>query len=108
MNAERASALQEQAWALRAEGKLNEALAAAQEALRLIEDVCGPQSPDAANLLNDLAEIEIDRQHLPLALQLAERARAIEDVLGANFRGPLAAQIQARTLTVLGAIRRAQ
>jgi tetratricopeptide (TPR) repeat protein len=102
MSIERAIALQEEAWALQAEGKLEEALTACQEALRLAEDSEGPTSPDVANLLNDLAEIENGRQNFRGALALAERARAIEDGWGDRFTGEIAARIRGKTLELVG------
>ena len=138
MNTGRAIELQEQAWSLQAEGKLEEALLACRQALRIMEEAEGPDSPDVANLLNDLAEIEEQRQNFAAALALAGRARAIEDVLGRprpdgrgwkwrpspapeggghvisenapgdRFAGETAARIRARTLALLGTIRRVQ
>ena len=62
MSTERAIELQEEAWALQAKGRLVEASRVCREALRLVEAADGPESPDAANLLNNLSEIESDRQ----------------------------------------------
>jgi tetratricopeptide (TPR) repeat protein len=107
LTVQRAIELQEQSWSLQAEGKLDESACACREALRLMESE-GAESPDVANLLNDLAEIEQERQHLAEALALAERARAIEDALGQRFSGEDAARIRARTLAIAGAIRRIQ
>ena len=61
-------------------------------------------SPDAANLLNDLAGIESERQNFPEALALAERAQSIEDRLGIGFAGEGAAQIRSRTMGLIGEI----
>jgi tetratricopeptide (TPR) repeat protein len=105
MSVERAITLQEQAWSLQVSGKNDEAFVVCQEALRLIEESEGPDSPDAANLLNDLAEIEQDRQHFPAALALAERARAVEDSLDDGFSGDTAAHVRGKTLELLGLIR---
>ena len=60
--------LQEQAWNLQAEGKLEEAATAVRKALLLLEESGEANSPDAANLLNDLAEIESERQSFQDAL----------------------------------------
>jgi tetratricopeptide (TPR) repeat protein len=65
-------------------------------------------APDVANLLNDLAEIERERQNLVDALALAERARSIEDTLGERFTGEAAARVRARTLALAGAVCRIQ
>ena len=53
-----------------------------RKALLLLEESGEANSPDAANLLNDLAEIENERQSFQDALVLAERAHSIEDQLG--------------------------
>jgi len=108
MTIERAIELQEQSWNLQADGKLEEASFACREALQLMEGAEGTDSPDVANLLNDLAEIEQERENFADALALAERARSIEDVLGKRFTGETASQIRIRTLAIAGAIRRIQ
>ena len=96
--------LQERAWNLQAEGKLDEAAAVARKALLLLEESGEENSPDAANLLNDLAEIESERQNFQDALVLAERAHSIEDQLGGSFAGEGAAQIRPRTMGLIGEI----
>jgi len=106
MSLERVIELQEQSWNLEAEGKLDEACHACREALRLMELADGVASPDVANLLNDLAEIEQERQNFAEALALAERAGLIEDALGERFTGEEASRIRARTLSISGEIRR--
>jgi tetratricopeptide (TPR) repeat protein len=103
-NAEFAVELQEQAWSLQAEGKLEEAAAAVGKALLLLEESGEANSPDAANLLNDLAEIENERQNFQDALVLAQRADSIEEQLGDFFAGEEAAQIRARTMGLIGEI----
>ncbi|MGC2323563.1 MAG: tetratricopeptide repeat protein [Terriglobales bacterium] len=108
MTVERAIELQEQSWALGAEGKLDEAADAGREALRLMELAEGADSPDVANLLNDLAEIEQQRQNFAEALALAERAISIEQALGERFSGEDATRIRARTLAIAGELRRIQ
>jgi tetratricopeptide (TPR) repeat protein len=104
MSTEQAVALQEQAWNLQAEGKLDEAASAVRKALLLLEESGEAGSPDAANLLNDLAEIESERQSFQDALMLAERAHSIEDQVGDGFAGEGAAQIRARTMGLIGEI----
>jgi tetratricopeptide (TPR) repeat protein len=101
---ERAVELQEQAWSLQAEGKLDEAASAVRKALLLLEESGEADSPDVANLLNDLAEIENERQNFQDALGLAERAHSVEDKLGDRFAGEDAAQIRARTMGLIGEI----
>jgi tetratricopeptide (TPR) repeat protein len=103
-NGELAAELQEQGWSLQAEGKLEQAAAAVGKALLLLEESDEANSPDAANLLNDLAEIESERQNFQDALVLAERAHSIEDQLGDGFAGEGAAQIRARTMGLIGEI----
>ena len=96
--------LQEQAWNLQAEGKLGQAATACGKALLLLQESGAADSPDAANLLNDLAEIESERQNFQEALVLTERAQSIEDRLGNGFAGEGAAQIRARTMGLIGEI----
>jgi tetratricopeptide (TPR) repeat protein len=105
-NGELAVELQEQAWSLQAEGKLEEAAATVGKALLLLEESGEANSPDAVNLVNDLAEIENERQNFQHALVLAERAHSIEDQLGDSFAGEDAVQIRARTLGLIGEISR--
>lgn len=108
MSLERAVELQSRAWRLQTEGKLDDAFSACSEALRLTEQSEGSESPDAANLLNDLAEIERDRQKFPAALISAERALAIEKAQANLFIGETAARIRLKTLALLGELRRVQ
>jgi tetratricopeptide (TPR) repeat protein len=122
MNIEHALELQEHSWTLHAEGKLDDAAAACREALRLIEEAEAAAadestSLDVANVLNELAQIEQDRQDLASALTIAERARTIERAgagagAGAEdddrFADELAARIHLRTLALAGGIRRVQ
>ena len=104
MNTESAVELQEQAWNLQAEGKLEEAAAACEKAIELLDASGDQDSPDAANLLNDLAEIQMQRQNFHTALSLAERAHTIEDTLGDRFAGESAARVRYRTLQLIGEI----
>lgn len=106
MNLESAVELQERAWSLQAEGKLDEAAIACGEALRLLEEAGERESPDAANLLNDLADIENERQNFKTALVLAESAQAIEQSLGDQFMGEAAARVRACTMGLIGEIHR--
>jgi tetratricopeptide (TPR) repeat protein len=108
VNVERAIELQEQSWNLQAEGRLEEACCACLEALEFMESAEGADSPDVANLLNDLAEIERERENLAEALALVERAGSIENVLGECFSGNDAARIRIRTLSIAGDILRIQ
>jgi tetratricopeptide (TPR) repeat protein len=108
MASERAAVLQERAWELQAEGELDKAAAACLKALRGLDSAGESDSPDAANLLNDLAEVEGERQNPGAALSWALRAQDIENRLGNQFRGELAAQIRARTLKLIGEALRVQ
>jgi len=103
---ERAVELQGRAWELQAEGRLEEARRACEESLRLVEESEGTNSPDAANLLNDLTEIETEQQNFVAAIALVERARAITNTLDERFTGPDAARVRLKTLEQLGALRR--
>jgi len=106
MSTERVIELQEQSWRLQADGRLDEASSLCREALHLIEECEGPSSPDVANVLNDLAEIELERQHFTAVLALTERARSIEDALGDDTATEAAARIRMRTLTLAAEVRR--
>jgi tetratricopeptide (TPR) repeat protein len=99
---EHAVELQEIAWALQSDGRLDEAFIACSEALALIESTEGSVSPDAANLLNDLADIERERQRYEAALTFAQKAHSIEAALGDRFTGDTAARIRMATLSSLG------
>jgi tetratricopeptide (TPR) repeat protein len=106
VNTEDIVELQGQAWSLQAEGKLSDAAEACQRALRLLAQAGDDNTPDAANLLNDLAEIECDRQNFKTALEIVQRAYEIENVLGHQLTGDIAAQLRSRTLGMIGQIHR--
>ncbi len=108
MSVDRAVELQQRSWTLQSEGRFDEARLVCREAIDLLMETEGPDSPDVANLLNDLAEIEQDGQRLSDALATAELARSIEEKLGGRFTGETAARVRGRTLAVAGAIRRVQ
>jgi tetratricopeptide (TPR) repeat protein len=98
--------LQLKGWGLHAQGNLDEARRCCRDALRLVEHAEGEHSPDVSNLLNDLAEIESDRQEYKVALELATRARAIHARLGAAFSGDDAVRVRIRTCSLMGELRR--
>lgn len=98
--------LQLKAWGLHAQGNLDEARRYCRHALQLIEHAEGEHSPDVSNLLNDLAEIESDRQDYKVALELATRARAIHTRLGAAFSGDDAVRVRIKTCSLMGELRR--
>ncbi len=108
MTIDRALELQARAWTLQAEGNLEDAFAACHEALLLTEQCEGSDSADVANLLNDLAEIECDRQKFQAALTYSERALAIEKAYFNRYTGEMAARIRLKTLALLGQLRRLQ
>jgi tetratricopeptide (TPR) repeat protein len=94
--------LQERAWQLQAGGRLDEALDVACRALQAVERTDGPESVDAANLLNDLAEIETERRNFSAALDLAQRARTIERTREHRFKTEVRSRICLKTLELLG------
>src|SRR5713101_1248386 len=63
--------------ALREDGQLTEAATLAQHALLYFERASGPDHPDVANLLNNLAGICADQGDYTEAARLAHRAVAI-------------------------------
>jgi tetratricopeptide (TPR) repeat protein len=106
MTIERTTELQEQAWALQADGKLSDALAACSEAVDLVKQSEGSESPDLANLLNDLADIQFEQQDYSAALASAELARDIELRMPNSWTGETLATIRLKTQLSLGEIRR--
>ncbi len=101
MTAKRAVALQRRRKA-GAGAKPEKAYRTSRKALRLRERDCGGSSPELADLLNDLAEIELERQKFAEALAFAERAQSIERASGTTVRTRM------KTLALAGAIRRIQ
>ncbi|MFO0934235.1 MAG: CHAT domain-containing tetratricopeptide repeat protein [Planctomycetota bacterium] len=80
---QRAGVLDDQAQALRVQGKPAEAIAAARQSLAIREEALGPDHPDVATSLNALAELLYERANSAEARPLLERALAIrERVLG--------------------------
>jgi tetratricopeptide (TPR) repeat protein len=104
MNTDEISDLQDQAWQLLAEGRLDEAGSACREALRLAEAE-EQSSADVANLLTDIAEIERDRQNFHEAADLCERALGILNALTETPGDEDAGHMRCRTLQLLGAVR---
>jgi tetratricopeptide (TPR) repeat protein len=102
---EDASSLQGRAWELQAEGRLDEAYALTVSALDSIEREGNACSLDAANLLNELADLEVARQRFDAALTLAHRAYGIETALHPAAEHTAAA-ICGSTLTQLGELHR--
>lgn len=105
-NLARAVELQEQSWTLSAQGRLDEAYEACSEALHLVEMSEAAESPDAANLLNELAELQCERGQFGAALALAHRARVIAEALGARCAAPDVVRIRLRTAALLGELQR--
>jgi tetratricopeptide (TPR) repeat protein len=106
MTIERAIELQERAWALQSEGKLSEALAACGEAVNIARQSEGPDSPDLANLLNDLAEIQIELQDYAGALSSAQMAHDTQQRSLDSWTGETLMSIRLKTQLLLGNIRR--
>ena len=98
----RAVELQARSWQLHAAGQLDEALAKGREALQIVGTIEGPASADAANLLNDLAEIECDRQQFQTGLGLVDQARQAD----MSEDDPTCVLIRIRTLTLGGTLSR--
>jgi tetratricopeptide (TPR) repeat protein len=106
MTIEQAIAMQEKALKLLGRGKLGEARDLIAKALEIFELIEGKNTPDVANLLNDLADLEDKLGHLDVALKLAERSLAITTALGRKFTGVDAAIIRARANTIMGTVHR--
>lgn len=106
MSLERVAELQQRSWELQSVGRLTEACVLGAEALRLVEESEGPESPDTANLLNELAELETERGAHATALALAQRARSIMAALGTGSSGEEATRIRMKTCAVLGELLR--
>jgi tetratricopeptide (TPR) repeat protein len=108
MNTTRAMELQESAWACHSRGELDQARDLTLEALRLVQTVEGPASHDAANLLNELAELELDRADLGGAWAFARQAHEVEVGWRDAPSSDDATRIRVKTSSVLGSIRQAQ
>ena len=106
MTIENAIKLQDTGWTLVHKGKIADGLKQIEEALRLFELIEGSESPDVANLLNDIAEIENNLERFKLAITHATRSMEITDKLGRKFTGEDAARIRARSRTILGTVHR--
>ena len=98
--------LQEKAWALQDAGALDEAADVCTRALRLIERTEGPDSADAANLLNDLSAIEYERLKLHYALQRAQSAKRISDQWNCLTNDTTLTRIRGKTLELIGNLHR--
>ena len=77
VSVEEACQLHERAVALREHGQHTEAATCARRALTFVEHACGPDYPDVANILNNLAGICADQGDYAEAARLAQRAVAI-------------------------------
>ncbi len=108
MSLERVIELQERAWELEQHGELDQAFVIAREALGLLEQLEGGDSPDVANLLNDLVAIEQARQNFDAALVLAERARHIERGWDGSSPDESELRIRLKTESLLGELQRAR
>ncbi len=106
MTIEHAIELQDKGWTLVHKGKIADGLTQIEEALRFFELIEGEDSPDVANLLNDVAEIENSLERFKLAIAHATRSMEITAKLGRKFNGEDAARIRARSRTILGTVHR--
>jgi tetratricopeptide (TPR) repeat protein len=106
MTLKHAAELQRTAWQLQSEGALDAAAQACMQALAVAEAAAGPACLDVVNLLNDLADIESERQRFSVALALAQRAQATLERSGQAAAGPQSARIAIKTRTLLGTLRR--
>ncbi len=109
---ERVGALQDWAWALQAEGRLEEALDGCTRAFALLAGAGLADTPDAANILADAADVERDLGRVHDALAHAERARSIvaprveTPLRGSRRRDVEADRLLIRVLTCCGTLRR--
>src|SRR5262245_42007600 len=102
---EDACQLHERAVALREQGQHAEAAACARHALAAFERECGPDHPDVANILNNLAGICEDQGDYAEAARLAERAVAIMELLSGS---PDLDLLRVQSLRTLAGVTRAQ
>jgi len=82
---EEACRLHDLAVSLRAQGQYVEALATAQQALAVFEREVGPDHPDVANVLNNLAGIHQDQGAYAEAERLYRRSGEMLDALTASL-----------------------
>ena len=66
--------LHEMAVSCRAEGKLDRAESLALRSLKIFQKACGPNHPDIANVLNNLAGVYQDRSEHKQAVKLYQRS----------------------------------
>jgi tetratricopeptide (TPR) repeat protein len=108
---ERVGALQDWAWALQADGRLEEAHVACMKAFALLAGAGLGDTPDAANILADAADVQRDRGYVRDALAHAQRARSIvapwaETPPRASRHDVDADRLLRRVLTCCGTLRR--
>src|SRR5215510_785361 len=82
---EEACRLHDLAVSFRAQGQYAEALASSQQALAVFEREVGPDHPDVANVLNNLAGIHQDQGEYTEAERLYRRSGEILDTLPASL-----------------------
>jgi tetratricopeptide (TPR) repeat protein len=98
--------LHDRALALQTEIELDEAEDCCRRSLALFEQIDGPESPDAANVLNTLASICAQGGRYAEAEGHAQQAERIMERLGARVEGSEAEQIRVESLTLLGTVAR--
>jgi tetratricopeptide (TPR) repeat protein len=97
---------QARAWALQAEGRVDEAYDALCAAIDTAASTDGPVTPDVANLRNELAQLEYERERFEEALVHCNTALDIEAAAPAEFSGSIGTTIRLATHNLLGELHR--
>lgn len=106
MSDEQIAVLQQRSWELQDQGRLAEAAEAGAAALHLVETTGGGDSLDAANLLNELSELQLELGDLAAAVKLARRAQSITARAVADWPAEDAARIRLKSCALLGELLR--
>src|SRR5690349_16464066 len=104
MSMDIALALQQEAERLIEENRPAEAALRLREAIARFEEAEGPDSPDVANLSNQLAQLLVQLGRHDEAEAAAARALAIIEPLLDRFEGPEGEQVRIESLTILGTV----
>src|SRR4051812_42422490 len=105
-NIETALNLHEQSQSALAQGNLSEAERLCVASLEIFQRVDGENCPDAANLLNALAQIREQRGDYDGALQACRQSLAILDLIRETFTGENASAVRLQALSHIGNIQR--